>query len=226
MKHHVPLRKTIQLILLSELLSRPVCSQHLPAKSTGDLQFYFDTAGFRSSLGNTYQEFYYQIPLELMAFFEANGKLVDTLTISLTLQDESNDTLYQKDWTTPVLAEAGQELVGRFIPEQFDLLLKPGRYEAHLSMQEQHTHRSGKAMLAFNAKEFNLRHLALSSIQFASDIRQDSSNGKFKKTGWRFCPIHLAYMGRPCCCWPFIMKSTTCLFSLIPQSSCRCNMRF
>lgn len=164
------------------------CAQHLPGKSVGTLEFYLDAASFRSSLGNTYQEFYYQIPLGQLAFTSTEGRLLDTLEISFSLKDESGDSAFQNFWTTPLVASAEQELAGRFIPEQFDLLLQPGKYLATLSILEPRSSRQGIAELAFDAGTFDQQRFASSSIQFASDIRQDSLSGKFAKNGLSILP--------------------------------------
>ena len=50
------------------LLCTTLFSSTNPGKSAGELDFSFDTASFRSSLGNVYQEFYYQILLDQLSF--------------------------------------------------------------------------------------------------------------------------------------------------------------
>ena len=168
--------------------SGEVCAQNLPSKSIGALEFYLDTASFRSSVGNTYQEFYYQIPLGQLTFTNTEGRLVDTLEISFSLKDERGDSVFENYWTTPLVAATEQELAGRFIPEQFDLLLQPGKYLATLRIQEQSSERQGTAGLGFDAVGFDQQQFAASSIQFASDIRHDSTDGKFAKNGLRILP--------------------------------------
>ncbi len=163
-------------------------ARHLPGKSVGALEFYLDTASFRSSVGNAYQEFYYQIPLGQLSFTTRDGKLLDTLEISFSLKDDRGDSVYQNIWLTPLLAAADQQLAGRFIPEQFDLLLQPGKYQASLRIQEKSSKRQGTAELGFSAIGFDQQHFSTSSIQFASDIRHDSTDGKFVKNGLRILP--------------------------------------
>lgn len=160
---------------------------HNPVKSRGDFPFYLDTAGFLSSVGNTLQEFYCQFLLDRLAFRENNGWLVDTLDVSLVLIDSTGANVYNDKWVTPIAAPSDQELSGRFLPEQFDLLLAPGAYTAKMEITDRGATIGGVAELPFIAPVFGDR-LALSDIQFASDVQRDTSENRFCKNGFKILP--------------------------------------
>lgn len=162
--------------------------KYFPAKSSGDFRFYLDTASFRSSLQNTYQEFYYQIPLGELDFVDRDSLLVDTLKISFALQDSNGARLFADTWRAPIIATPMQELKGRFIPSQFDLLLEPGNYQAIMDVEELTTGRTGTARLSFVANRFDDSTFALSSVQFASDAHRDTTASKFNKNGINILP--------------------------------------
>ncbi|NOY57590.1 MAG: GWxTD domain-containing protein, partial [Calditrichaeota bacterium] len=163
-------------------------ADQLPVKSSGELEFYFDTASFQSSLGNVYQEFYYQIPLEQLGFHEDQGQMVDSLQISVHLINESGKTVYQDTKIIPVVADMNQEISGRFLPDQFDLLCDPGTYQATLKIEELASHVQGKAWIKFTAPDFSKKQFSLSSVQFASEAQRDSTQSKFTKNGIRLLP--------------------------------------
>ena len=163
-------------------------ADQLPVKSSGELEFYFDTASFRSSLGNVYQEFYYQIPLEQLNFRENQQQMVDSLQVSVRLVNESGKTVYQDTKIIPVIADMNQQISGRFLPDQFDLLCDPGTYQATLTIEELATHEQGQAVIEFTAPDFDKKQFSLSSVQFASEARRDSTQSKFTKNGIRLLP--------------------------------------
>ncbi len=160
---------------------------HIPVRSNGDFVFYLDTAGFRSSIGNTLQEFYVQFPLDQIVFRQANDWMLDTLDISLALRDGAGTVVYNDNWVTPVAAKSGQALSGRFLPEQFDLLVAPGDYKAKMTIVDRGAGRRGAAELSFTAPAFHGTP-ALSDIQFASDVRRDTVGGRFSKNGFKILP--------------------------------------
>jgi GWxTD domain-containing protein len=173
--------------LLSLLPSLVFAANSLPVKSTGDLPFYFDTASFQSSVGSTFQEFYYQMPLDQLSFVSIDSTLRDTLQVALSITEDSQQ-VYSDSWLTPVQSDLKQELAGRFAPQQFELLLKPGKYKARLDIYEIGGKKNGAAELDFQALDFQAPQLTLSSIQCASEVRKDSTQSKFTKNGFFLLP--------------------------------------
>jgi GWxTD domain-containing protein len=155
----------------------------LPVRSEGEFRFYLDTAGFRSSVGTTFQEFYYQIPIDQLTFTEIDSQLVDTLSIEFVLEDSTGSRVYGDSWNTPIVSDLDRDLSGRFVPEQLDLLLKPGPYTAQLELWEHGGDRRGKAVLDFTAVSFRGGELSLSSIQLATEMHADSGASRFSKNG-------------------------------------------
>jgi len=190
MQHDVKFRLFLSLTFALLLATVLAAASLQPAKSEGDLVFYLDTASFRSSMQNTYQEFYYQLPLGELSFTKKGRLLVDTLDISFDLKDEQGKVVYAATWPAPVVADKKQKLQGRFIPSQFDLLLPAGAYTATMKITERSSNRSGLARLSFTSPSFDDSTLTISSIQFASDARKDTTNGKvkFAKNGLYILP--------------------------------------
>lgn len=190
-----------RLIFICFLLLLPAANltgaQQDAVKSSGELNLYLDTASFRSSLKNIYQEFYYQISLDQLTFKQSGDQLVDSLSISISLTNENGNEIYNDIWTSPVIASAFQPINGIVLPDQIDLLTDPGNYTATLLITEKETGRSGKAKISFTAPHFLEDSFALSSIELASEVTKDTSNSKFTKNGLLLLPNAARTFGGP-----------------------------
>lgn len=157
-------------------------------RSNGDLSFYLDTAGFRSSFGQTLQEFYYQIPLAQLEFCESEQGYKDTVYTKIDLFDSLEQNVYSDSSIIPLLVNELSSVQNRYLPDQFELLLNPGEYRLNFVMTERGGQRSGQVSLPFTAREFKTEHLVQSDIQFSSEIRQDTTESKFVKNGLKVVP--------------------------------------
>lgn len=175
-------------IVIIFLFAGLLFSAEAPVKSSGDLEFYLDTASFRSSLGNVYQEFYYQISLDQLTFEQIESNQVDSLLVSMQISSAEGELIYDDSWTTPVVAAATEQLGGRLIADQIDLLCDPGKYQASLNIREKSTNRSGTATLDFEAPDFTGTKLQLSSVEFVSEVSRDSSDSRLTKNGLFLLP--------------------------------------
>lgn len=154
----------------------------VPAKSEGELLFYFDTASFRAKENKTLQEFYYQIPLTEVSFQKKNGFWSDTLQVAFEILNSDGKNLLRDQWILPIQAKDQNAIEGRFFPDYFDLTINPGSYQAILRIAERTSGKNGTAAIPLQVKSFQTNDLILSEIQFSSYIEQtDSSNGKMVK---------------------------------------------
>lgn len=161
---------------------------NLPAKSEGDILFYFDTGSFRAKGNRVYQEFYYQIPLTELAFARVDEGFIDTLEVFFIMSDTSGSKFIKDSWNLPVFSAKRENFEGRFLPDQFELSMDEGVYSAHLRIVDKNSGKSGFANLAFQAPSFQTDRLILSDIQFASNIARSSETNKFIKNGYSIIP--------------------------------------
>ena len=178
----------LKLGFVSTLLLWTILSANTnPVKSAGEIEFYFDTAGFRSSLGNVYQEFYYQLLLDQLSFTQVSEQMVDSLLVQLVLA-KGKETYYKESWTKPIVSSIYQPTTGILLPDQIDLLCEPGNYTATLTLTEKSTGKKGIAALTFDAVKFPPNQFAVSSVQFASEVSRDTTQSKFTKNGLMLLP--------------------------------------
>ncbi len=163
-------------------------SDQKPAQSEGELRFYLDTASFRSADGKTSQEFYCQIPLEQLTFHTAESRQQCELKTAVTLTDSAGQRLVHDEWTQTVQVSSAAEIPGNFFPTQFDLPLQAGRYQLTLTLTEMPTNKSGTAHLPIQVSRPAATNLALSDLQFSSNISTDTSSARFGKNGLNITP--------------------------------------
>jgi GWxTD domain-containing protein len=159
-----------------------------PLKSSGDVVFYLDTASFRARGGQTYQEFYYQLPLSLLTFSQNPSGYQDTLAVAITIFDTLGQSRIHDDWQAPFQVQNQQELAGQFWPDQFELVMQAGLYRLVMEIKELSSQKKGAAELWFTARDFSAASLQLSDIQFASQISVDSSQQKMTKNNLKVIP--------------------------------------
>ncbi len=160
----------------------------LPVKSKGALEFYFDSASFRAASGQVLQEFYYQIPFEQLEFRPSAAGFEAEFKTAVTLSDSAGRVLLREEWTQPLAAAQREEIAGRFLPNQFELTLSPGRYRISLTVTDSHSQKQGAAESWFHARAIAENGLALSDLQAASSIAVDTSQSKFSKNGLKVVP--------------------------------------
>ncbi|MDZ7276545.1 MAG: GWxTD domain-containing protein [candidate division KSB1 bacterium] len=160
----------------------------LPVRSRGELRFYLDTASFRGPAGRTRQEFYTEIALEQLSFRPAPQGLQSDFQTSVVIADTAGNILLRDEWKQSLSARRPEELAGRMLPNQFELLLAPGVYDLTLTLTDLHSRKQGHAALRFQAHAIPTDTLALSDLQLATSIRVDSTGGKFAKHGFNVMP--------------------------------------
>lgn len=160
----------------------------VPVKSSGAVVFYLDTASFRARGGQTYQEFYYQLPLSLLNFTPNQSGYQDTLIVTITIFDTLQQARIQDEWHAPFQVADQNAIAGQFWPDQFELVMQPGRYRLVMDIKELSSQKKGSAELWFTARDFSASNLQLSDIQFASQIARDSSNAKMTKNNLKVTP--------------------------------------
>lgn len=186
--------KNLQILLISIFLVlanynlSTANKNDLPVKSSGKLLFYLDTASFRARGNQTYQEFYYQIPLSEVNFHQAGDGVQGNLEVFIEINDQADKKLIHDQWTLPVQAQNWQAIEGRFLPDQFELTMQPGQYTMIMKIQDKLSNDYGEATLKFSAKSFLTDTLILSETQFASSIFRDSSDSKFTKNSLHVLP--------------------------------------
>ena len=158
------------------------------AKSNGNLIFYLDTAGFRSSIGQTFQEFYYQIPLSQLEFLETEQGYVDTVYVNIIIFDSLDQKVYSDSSMIPVMANELASVEESYLPDQFDLIVEPGQYRVEMTMTESNGEKSGHVSLPFTVRNFTYTRLFSSDIQFCSNIQPDTADSKFVKNNLLVLP--------------------------------------
>ena len=160
----------------------------IPVHSEGDLKYYLDTSSFRATKGRTIHEFYYNIPLCQLSFDKTAAGFVDTLQLTLIITDSSNNKLLQKQWLDPIYVDSLEKIEGRFLPQQFEVTLYPGKYFVSLTMYELNTGYSGATLLKIRSPAYHGNSLNLSDIQIASLIEPDTSRNQYVKNRIKVIP--------------------------------------
>jgi len=176
------------LLVMAASVPCHLAAAELPARSQGGLLFYLDTASFRGEEGRVLQEFYSEVPFEQLTFRPAPHGWQSDCKTAVLIADTAGNVLLRDEWTQSVTARSLEEITGRVLPNQFELLLVPGFYKLALTLTDLHTNKAGRAEIRFQARALPSHTLALSDLQLATSIKVDTAGGKFAKHGLNVMP--------------------------------------
>ena len=161
-----------------------------PAASAGDIGFYIDTAGFRASEGRTYQEIYFLLPGHQLAFEPDDaGVPTATFAVDVCVQNAEGDTVrYERMRRRTQAGEEDGAQGASAVLDLFLLALNPGDGTLTVTVQDERSGKEGMCRIALPVVAFDQEHLAISGIQFGSQIAQAEGEDKFVKNGMRVTP--------------------------------------
>jgi len=160
-----------------------------PAASVGDIGFYIDTAGFRASEGSTYQEIYFLLPGRQLSFEPDDaGVPTATFAVDVCVQNAAGDTVRYERMRRRTQAGAEDGAQGAAVLDLFTLTLNPGDGALTVTVQDERSGKEGMCRIALPVTAFDQERLAISDIQFGSQIAQAEGEGKFVKNGMRVTP--------------------------------------
>lgn len=153
-----------------------------PSLQVDALNFYFDTANFQGSNGQTTLEVYYGIPPEQIQVEQKADSTFVHVQCAFALADEGHTTIYRnaQDIFFQGIFDF-QNSNGEFIPELLKSEVPPGNYELQVQLKDLKSGRTGLYRQSLEIKNYSLSKLQISDIQLASIINDIGPSEKFRK---------------------------------------------
>lgn len=193
------MRKLFLILVLAFILSVPSLSlgeESFPAESAGEVDFTVDAARFSLEGGGTYLEFYYEIPSEELTYVEVEGQLKASFKATMRLRSPGGKEVVD-EWERvsylPSLETARSRDLSAL--DQYEIcLLRPGEYDFSLEIHDLNSGREGKVSRKISSIRWK-DELTLSDIQFATAVKQDTTQGPFTKRGLMVTPNPTHHFG-------------------------------
>lgn len=162
----------------------------LPLRSSGNLQVFAETAAFRGPEGLTRLETYTLIDARQLQFVPEDGKYVSQIDFVLSLQDSAGSPIKRELWTRNVSVEDVRELKknGALVRDIVAVDIAPGPYKITVSVEDVYGDLQGVCEGHLRVRRLDGPELAVSDLEFASELQQVEETGRFVRNGWKVVP--------------------------------------
>lgn len=171
-----------------------------PYSSQGGVTFFLDGAAFRADSQSVRQEIYYSFPAATLTYLPGKfGGYRAVYTTEIVLRDSSGTSRGINSWKSenPIssLREAKEKQL--IVSNQVEFRLAPGSWQLAVTIRDSASGRAGVAQIPFRVSAFPVRGLASSDLEFATEIRPDTTGSIFTKNTYRVIPrVDRLYGGR------------------------------
>lgn len=177
-------------LLIGILLSLDlIASEDLPARSSGELDFYVDHSVFRSGNDDIYKcEFYFMLYAGQIKGIYLAGESIGTIDIDMTIKNLDSGDTKQHQWQTEIKMDQ-DSLRNRTLAvyDQHIEYLKSGTHELSVSITDVNSQSKGRVVLNFRLTDTN-HDRQISQLQFVSHVDQSIKNDPFYKNGKNIYP--------------------------------------
>ena len=174
----------LALTLFSFLPSPSEAAHDEPTASVGSLHFTLDTAGFRQTDGETYQEVYVLIDTGQLRFLRSGDRYLARMRMTLTVVDANVDTLHQATWVREVAIADRDNTLSDPFKEMTSVCLPSGRCGLSFKIEDLNSGIRGRAVCLVEVKDFAGQELQISDLFLASDLERSETKDRFVKFGW------------------------------------------
>jgi GWxTD domain-containing protein len=199
---HLGFALLFSLLPVSLCADEPLEPAELPLRSSGDLDFVVDLAGFRVAGGGTEEEIHLAIANDQVRFETEDGVLRGGLELKVLIFDEAGKRVVKR--VTKLEPQAGSEAdandhaIQQVVWER--VALQPGTYELVLALTDQKARkrgildlirgarRRGEVRAAFEVADFSGETLMLSDLVFVRSYSMPEGGSDFGRYGIDFNP--------------------------------------
>lgn len=162
------------------------------AFSSDSLRIDLDYAAFKylPDMNKSYLEIYYSLQQKELDYLQQPKGYGAVVSLELSLKDQGGKTVKEKKWqignlvddTAKVLSSDAQliDILGDTLPA--------GNYSLELKALDLNSNRAGLRKAQLYVPDFKTDSLQLSDIQLALDLKEDTAEAKFNKSGMRVLP--------------------------------------
>ena len=182
------------------VLARPLLASPFPQTSQGSVIFTVDGAMFRADSQSVRQEVYYSFPAASLTYLPGKlGGYRAVYTTEVVLRDSTGTPRGTNSWrsenTISSVGEAREQQLT--VSNQVEFQLAPGSWQLAVTIRDSASGRAGVAQIPFRVSAFPIRELAISDLEFATEIRPDTTSSIFTKNTYRVIPrVNRLYGGR------------------------------
>lgn len=153
--------------------------------------FFIDVARFRATDPlQTYIEVYYMIAYDNLQFVRTESGYKSTFEITAIIYDDNGRQVEVKEWRDGIFVETYDETNDdtKFRKDQTSFVLDPGTYKLLITLIDAESKKESSHELELKISPFELTKLAISDIEFASNVSPDTSESRFVKNGRKVIP--------------------------------------
>ena len=183
-------RETILALVL--FLSMSVFIPQNKAFPSDSLRIDLDYAVFKylPDLNKSYLEIYYSLEQKELEYLQQPKGFGAVVSLGLALKDQKGNTVKEKSWQIGNLVEDTAKVLSSDA-QLIDVLgdtLPAGTYSLELKTLDLNSNRAGVKKAQFFIPDFKTDSLQLSDIQLALDLKEDTTEVKFLKSGMKVLP--------------------------------------
>ena len=162
------------------------------AFSSDSLRIDLDYAVFKylPDVNKSYLEIYYSLEQKELEYLQQPKGYGAVVSLELTLKDQKGGTVKEKNWQIGNLVEDTAKVLSSDA-QLIDVLgdtLPAGTYSLELKTLDLNSNKAGVKKAQLFLPDFKTDSLQLSDIQLALDLKEDTTEVKFNKSGMKVLP--------------------------------------
>ncbi len=152
------------------------------AREDLNLPFYYDTADFRGTGGDTRVEVVYGLPTKEIASFKGGDTMAVVVARAVALAARDHSRVYRFQDETALQGQGVlRKVKGEFIPDLVRLEAPPGEYQMAIQIKDKVSGRTGLYKQDLRVKAYGSDRLQISDISLSFSILDSAAAPQFRK---------------------------------------------
>lgn len=173
-------------------LALVLCLMPVQVFSSDSLKVDLDYAAFKylPDVNKSYLEIYYSLEQKQLEYLKQVKGFGAVISLEITLQDQKGGKVKEKSWQIGNLVEDTAKIFtsDALLIDVLGDTLPAGTYFLELKALDLNSNKTGARKTQLQVPDFKADSLQLSDIQLALDLKEDTTEVKFNKSGMRVLP--------------------------------------
>jgi len=180
-------------------------------------KFYFDYARFYTDYNMTHVEFYYNIPLKSLKYKKSKNNSIEArYEIYIRVTNDSTNKSYDSKWSkiSIIPLKENMNLNRKNLIDKADFQLLPGVYKVYTYLLDKIGKKKYEKSMTVRIEE-QAKGLALSDLELADLIKQDTTRSLFNRNGLLILPNASRNYAK----WKYILETYLEIYNVNSDSS-------